>query len=212
MRVLAGLVLLLWAAPGFAAYSGLMLIPTADVLAPGEVCVDYYCDGDFPVGGGIGAAVVESQYGVGRRAEVGLDFDLTKGADTIPVLNGKVLLCPADRGLGLALGVYNVGEGVSPISYLVATRELGGYCRVHLGVQRTPEQEMQTLAGAEYCFEGRLSLAAEYLAGEENSSMISAYYQFTDDWGAAFGWGVPNDRESDNWWAINVACTWPAGD
>ncbi len=210
MRGLAVLLLLVWAAPGFAAYSGLMLIPTADVLGPGQVCVDYYFDGGFPVGSGVGCALFDTQYGIGNRMEVGLDFDLTKDADTIPLFNAKVMLRPIDTGLGAALGVHTIGEHIRSTTYLITTKPVTENLRLHAGAQRTPEDETQGIAGLDYYCEGRLGFFAEYTSGDGNSSMLSAYYQLTGRWGVALGWGIPNDSESDNWWAMNIGCVWPS--
>ena len=208
--MLAALLLLVWAAPGFAAYSGLTLIPTADVLGPGEVCVDYYFDGSFPVGSGVGYALFCTQYGVGNRLEMGVDFDLTEDGDPGALFNAKLMLRPVDSGLGLVLGVHNIAERTPSTTYLVATTPVTEKRRRHAGAQRTPEDETQGIAGLDYYFEGRLGFYGEYTAGDENSSMLSAYYQLTDRWGIIFGWARPNDSEADDWWAVDIGCVWPS--
>lgn len=202
------LLLLIACAPAHAAYSGLTLIPTADLLGPAGVCLDYQVLGPLPVGSGVDAAFVNTQFAVGNRAELGIDFDLTAEAPTGALFNAKLLLRPVEAGLGLALGVYNVGERVSPTTYLAATRG-GGPVRLHLGAQLTPEDETQGFGGLDYSLTDRIQLYLDYVAGDENASALGISYQFTERWGVLFAWQRPNDRELEDGFVLDLGCVWP---
>lgn len=209
--LLAGLLLAVVASgPAQAAYSGLTIIPTADVLAPGQVCMDYQVYAPTRFSGGPEAVYLNTQYAVGNRAEVGVDFDLTEGAPTGAVFNGKLALRPVDTGLGLAGGMYNAGDRLRPNSYLAATAEPGGRWRLHAGVHRTSEEGGRGFMGAEYRVSRRVWLWGEHLAGDENASAASLYYQLSDHWGISVGVQRPNDRECDDSLVVDIGCVHPA--
>jgi hypothetical protein len=198
------------AAPCFAAYSGLTIIPTADLLPAGHVCVDYQVYAPTQLGAGADAAFLNTQTGVGDRAEVGLDFDFTRDAATGALANIKLSLRPVDSGLGLAAGLYNAGENLRPFTYLAATRPIGERLRLHLGAQRTPDGESQGFGGVEYGLTGRVWLWGEYLAGDENASALTLYYQCSEHWGIALGLQYPNDEEADATIVFDIGCARPA--
>ena len=210
MRILAlALLLSLGGSPAHAAYSGLTLIPTADSLAPGEVCLDYQIDGPYPVASGPDVALLNTQFGLGNRAEVGMDFHFTQDAPTGALFNGKLLLRPVEAGLGLALGAFNAGEHLSPTSYAAATLDQDRL-RLHAGAFRTAD-ETQGLAGFDYALNDRLQLWAEHIAGDENASAVSLAYQFHPHWGISFAWQHPNHSPADDTYSLHLGCVWGGG-
>jgi hypothetical protein len=198
----------LCAGPVCAAFSGLTLIPTADVMDPGQVCVDYQVDGPFPVGSGPEAVLLNTQYGVGSRVEVGIDFDLSEGAPTGAVFNGKLALLPVETGLGVAVGSFNAGEHLVPTTYGVATLDLGRL-RCHLGVQDSPE-ETGVLSGLDVSVSEQLQLWAEHISGDEGASALSLSYQFGPRWGISLAWQDPNEAGADNSYSIHAGCVLPS--
>jgi hypothetical protein len=207
--VLTALILATAAAPAYAAYSGLTIIPTADLLGPGEACVDYQVDGPFPIGSGPEVVLLNTQWALGDRAEMGFDLDLSDDAAAGALLNGKVALRPLDTGLGVALGAYNVGEQLAPTTYIAATLERSPV-RLHAGMQLTPEDPAQGFGGLDVAIDDRTQLWLEHLAGEENASAVSIAYQFHRHWGISLAWQHPNDN-ADTSYSIHVGCTAPAG-
>jgi len=202
------LLLAVAAAPAHAAYSGLTLIPTADMLAPGQVCLDYQLFGPYPIGSGVDAAYLNTQAALGSRAEVGVDFDFTADAPSGAVFNGKLLLRPVESGLGVAVGTYNVGGNLRPTTYAAATRG-GGPFRLHLGAQRTPDEETQGFAGVDYSISDLAQVYLDHIAGEENFTAVGISYQFTSRWAVLAAWLRPNDRELEDGFAIDIGCVWP---
>jgi len=202
-------VFVLATSPCLAAYSGLTIIPTADVLPTGHVCVDYQTYARTRLGAGADAAYLNTQTGVGDRAEMGIDLDFTQDAETGALANGKVSLRPVESGLGIAVGVYNAGDNLRPFSYLAATRPVGERLRLHLGAQRTPERDNQGFAGLEYGLTERVWLWGEYLAGDENASAVTIYYQCSEHWGIALSLQRPNGRDSDDMIVVDIGCVRP---
>lgn len=200
-------VLLAAGGPAWAAYSGLTLIPTADLLGPGQVCLDYQVFGSFPMGR-VHAAYVNTQFGVGNRAELGLDFDFTEDAPAEASFNAKLLLQPPERGLGLAVGVCNVAEHLQPSSYFAATQGAGA-ARLHAGAIRTPEDETQGFAGVDYGLSDRVQLCADYVAGDENGSALGIAYQFSERWSILIAWLRPHERETEDSYTVDIGCVWP---
>jgi hypothetical protein len=209
IRAGATLVFIAVGAPSFAAYSGLTIIPTADVLPAGHVCVDYQAFAPTQLGAGVNAAYLNTQTGVGNRAEVGVDFDFAQDADTGALANGKLSLRPVDSGLGIAAGLFNAGDNLSPFTYLAVTKPVGERLRLHLGAQRTPDRENQGFAGVEYGVTERVWLWGEYLAGDENASALTLYYQCSEHWAIAVGLQHPNDEEADTMIVFDIGCVRP---
>lgn len=195
--------------PAYAAYSGLTIIPTADLLPAGHVCVDYQLHLPTALGRGVDAAYLNTQTGVGNRAEVGLDFDLGEGGGTTALLNGKLALRSMDTGTGLAAGFCNAGEDVRPTSYLAATRCLSHRLRAHVGVQRTDAGGNQGFGGVDCDLTGRLWMYGEYLAGDENASALTLYYQLTEHWGVSLSLARPNDPQCEDSIIVDIGCVLP---
>lgn len=208
-RTVTLVIVLLTTTQAFGAYSGLLVIPTADVLPPGHVCVDYQAYSPTTVGDSLEAAYLNTQMGVGNRAEAGLDFDFSSEPASGLILNGKFAVRPVDTGLGLAVGSYNIGDQLQPAIYIAATRPISERFRLHCGAQRTPADDTQGFAGVEVSLTDKLWLWLEHLAGEENASAFTAYYQLTDHWGIALGYQRANDREGDDLIVLDIGCVRP---
>lgn len=193
--------------PAHAAYSGLTLVPTADILGPEQSCLAYQLCGPFPVGSGVDAAFVNTEFAVGPRAEVGIDFDFTTDAPTGAVFNSKLLLRPVEAGVGLAVGALNVGENLRPTSYIAATR--GGLVRLHAGALLTPDNEVQGFGGLDYSLNDLTQLYADYIAGDDNFAALGISYQFADRWAVLFAWLHPNSPDVDDSFLLDIGCVYP---
>ena len=202
------LIVLLAATPAGAAFSGLTLIPTADVLAGGQVCLDYQVDGPFPLASGVDAALLNTQCGIGTHLEAGMDLDFSAEAPAGALFNGKVLVPTERMGFALALGSHNIGEGLKATTYVVATKELRAL-RLHAGAQRSSEAT-DGFGGVDYALSDRLQLWAERLAGDENASAVTLAYQLTERWGISLAWQHPNSREADDSYSLHVGCALPS--
>ncbi len=174
-----------------ACYSGLTIIPTADVLAHREWSIEYQVDGTFsPLTGTVN--LLNTQTGVADRLELGIDVDLNRKSDTRALLNGKLKLWDdSARERSVAAGIYNVGAKLTSIPYLVFSAAIGKG-RLHAGIQRA-EGAWQGFVGADTDLNDRLTVMADHTPGRPFASSIGANYRFTDRFEVMVGAVIPND-------------------
>jgi len=179
-----------------ACYSGLVNIPTAEVLEPGQLDIAPQFDGSFAAGS-TDTRILNTELGITSRFEAGVDFDLSPDAEASPFLNAKYLLLPGGEGAtALALGICSVGRGLNNTPYLVATQEFRSV-RGHLGVARIDDHH-RWFVGADHALTDQLTLMADCTNGAENYATVGGCYQFTDGFGITAGAILPNARGEDD--------------
>lgn len=204
--VLAVLMILL-AAPVSAGYSGLTLIPTADMVPRGEYTLELQIDGTIPATG-VDIWLVNTQFGLSDRMEAGLDLDLSEEAETRALLNAKYLLHDGrGRGPSLAVGTANVGTSLRASPYLVMTQHFGP-ARCHVGGIRT-ESSNHWFVGVDRALTDRLTVLAEHISGEENFSSGAVSYQFSDRFGVHAAVQVPNSSDADVLYTVHFVLSGP---
>ena len=174
-----------------ACYSGLIIIPTADVTGPYTWALDLQWQGSS------GAfktdqLVINTELGLGERFEVGLDIDATSGSvDRRVLFNAKYLFVKSDRhGFAVAVGIQNMTQQFTPFPYVVATKDWGVF-RTHLGIQRERDDNRNNwFVGVDRTFQQKWQVMADYTAGEQNCSS------------AGIGW--IGDR-----WQVFLGAQWP---
>lgn len=116
-----------------ASYPGLLVVPTTDIVLPGDYVAELQVDGDLT--NELDCAMsLNSQVGLNTRLEEGLDVDLSGAADARLLLNAKYLLTPSgEEGAAFAMGVCNVGPGLKATPYWVGTRDLR-WGRTHVDI------------------------------------------------------------------------------
>ncbi len=190
-----------------ACYSGLVIIPTADLVPEGEYALEAQLDGAFS-GDVDEVRIFNTQFGVTPRLELGLDFDLSEGADTCLLLNAKYLVVEgAEHRPAVALGLCNVGSGRKATPYLVATHDFG-LVRGHAGAISL-EGTGRWFVGLDHAVNGRLTLMADYTNGSENAASVGCNYQFTDRFGALAGVLLPNASDGDTGFSLHFVLTGP---
>ena len=193
------------AAPCLACYSGLVVIPTADMVEPGKYAIEPQLDGSL-AGPSVDTRILNSQFGLSPCLEAGVDFDLSDDADPRILGNFKYLAAPGSkRAPAIALGVCNMGSHIRNNPYVVATHELGSL-RGHLGVMRIGGDN-RWFAGAERALSDRLTLMADYTSGEENFSSVGFNYQFKDEFGVMAGALFPNSGDEDTGFSLHLVFT-----
>jgi len=189
--VVWGWLSMLAAGPAWGCYSGLAVIPTADVVGAGQYSIELQTDGLLPVPRA-DVYILNTEAGIGDRFEVGVDFDLSEDADPRVLLNAKYVLAQnADCTRALALGVSGVGEGVKSVPYLVGTADLQAL-RLHLGGMRL-EDKTRWFIGADRDLTEKINLGVDYTEGDENYSSVALGYQLTECTGIFAGVLFPND-------------------
>jgi hypothetical protein len=173
-----------------ACYSGLTIIPTADVIGANTYGIELQFDGS-PSAPFADTRILNTELGFGDRFEVGVDFDLSEDADPRSLLNAKYHLSRNSEGTKLlALGVCNVADGLKANPYLVGTRDFKS-CRGHLGLIRT-EKSHRVFAGIEKPLTDQVTAMLDYTAGDESYSSIGMNYQHNDSFGVLAGLQFPN--------------------
>ena len=194
-------------APAQACYTGLVSIPTAEVVEPGQYGLELQLDGAFAQVNS-DPRIINTELGLSPRFEGGVDSDLSKDTQTRALLNAKYLLLTKDkRHPALALGICSVGRHVSNTPYLVATQEFGGV-RGHLGAARIDERD-RWFIGVDHAVNDKLTLMADYTSGSDNFATIGGSYQFTDTFGIMAGAILPNSPGEDRGFTVHFALNGP---
>ena len=192
--------------PARACYTGLVNIPTAEVIEPGQYGIELQFDGSFAPGAD--ARILNTELGLSPRLEAGVDFDLSHGAETRALLNAKYLLVlGAEKHPALAAGICNVGRQASNTPYLVATQEFRGV-RGHLGAARI-DGHGRGFVGFDRAVNEKLILMADYTGGSDNFATVGASCQFTDRFGVMAGAILPNSRGEDAGFTVHFVFNGP---
>lgn len=131
--------IILFPVQSHAAFSGLNIIPSADVLGQWEYDIEIQNDGFFPSAVDPNpqpAYFLLTQIGLLPGLEAGVDFDLTQGSGNPSIFNIKYQILQNETEMIplLAVGVMNFhGSLANPTAYLAVSKELI-IGRGHLGV------------------------------------------------------------------------------
>jgi len=187
-------------------------MPTADMLEPGALRLEWERDGYPSLRSGEGESYLLAEVGLSERLEAGVDIYELEDARSV-AFNAKYLLM---RGAGkrpaLALGLLDLGHGLKPVRYLSGARDVGGV-RVHLGASRCGS-ENAALAGVEYELpwpwpgSGRrpsLYLLADWASGDEGYGTVGLYWETAAGLGLNVACGWPNDSEGAGLVLVNIS-------
>ncbi len=178
------------AIPSIAGCSGLTLIPTADCVGANQYSLDLATDASFK-DPNTDSRFLSTEFGLGDRFELGVDFDLSKGSDNDPTMNAKyVFLADSNNGLYIAAGVFATQLHTKPQSFIAATKVLN-YGRLHLGGIRI-DNNNRWFVGADKALGEKWTVLADYINGDENYSAIGVGYQFSENFGVSAGALFPN--------------------
>ncbi|MGQ9525708.1 MAG: hypothetical protein ACUVTZ_12835 [Armatimonadota bacterium] len=110
-----------YAEPSASGYSGLILVPTADVVQAGQ-----YAAGAFILNQRPGRYTTYlGQFGASRGLEVGLTSIRLRGGDRETVLNAKYQFQRERRGrAAIACGIYDPTDEVDSTAYFVASKTI----------------------------------------------------------------------------------------
>jgi len=196
----------LFTIPAQACYTGLVNIPTAEVVEPGQYGIELQLDGSF-ASGTADTRILNTELGLSPRFEAGVDFDLSREAETRTLLNAKCLLSHGGNRPALALGVCNVGRHASSTPYLVATQEFH-QTRGHLGAARIDGRD-RWFVGGDHAVNDKLTFMADYTSGSDNLAAVGASYQFADRFGVMAGVILPNSRDEDTGLTVHFVFSRP---
>ena len=193
------------AAPCLACYSGLIIIPTADMVGPRGYDIELELDGPLAQAS-VDTRLLNSQFGISPRLEAGTDFDLSEDADPRILGNFKYLVASSLKSApAIAIGMSSIGRHTRSSPYLVATHDFKSL-RGHLGVTRI-EGNNRWFAGMDRAVTDRLTLMADYTNGDENFSSVGFDYQFKDEFGVMAGVLFPNSGDEDAGFSLHLVFT-----
>lgn len=186
-----------------AAPTGINQIPTADIMPFGYVVlgvqngntlvVQHPTFFEEPVPN------LQSQFGISRRIEVGLDLQPTNGtSDYRAAANFKWAAVREDYDApGIGLGVTNIGPGFQPVGYVIFTRTLNfteaqyhkfrahhrhihqhGF-RVHAGAL-VSGAAIYPMVGTDMELGDNFVFSADWISGGPNAASIGGTYVFDD--------------------------------
>ena len=157
-----------WAAPSLLGPTGLVTIPTADVLGMGQFTVGLTA---VAADEGEEETILYANTGLLPRLEAGFAREEFDDAETETLLNAKLrLLGPLPGKVSLAVGMSDITDQVDRSGYVVVSHTLGAGLLTRFGQVTTPEIHVGAGAGR---FDGlfggvsttvdrRVGLMAEY--------------------------------------------------
>lgn len=162
--------------PAWSAPTGLVVIPTADVLDRGSVCLDYSTQGRDVVWGDDCDRFLGVQAGLAPGLEAGVD-ECTNSSDG-PWLNLKWQVVPeSEKGPAIALGLQAIGEDTTAEPYLVLSRDFS-LGRLHLGALRAGHAG-RLLVGGELPVERGLTAVGDFVSGPAGTASLGLTWQIT---------------------------------
>jgi len=182
------------------------IIPTADMLDPGSVRLEFENDGYPRIGGADSISYVFTQVGVSPWLELGIDrYDLSGEAENS--LNLKVRIADErDSTPAVALGAMDIMEGCASTCYGVATRSFGRF-RLHAGYIHA-DYSKGLMLGCDHELLRDTYLLADRMPGSENYLTLGLYREFGNRWAVTLTCGLANGDET-NLTAINLSYTFP---
>ncbi len=184
--------------PALGQPTGLIVIPIAETVGAGRMESEVETEGTLsqPASDELS---FNTEFGLGPRAEAGIDFIVGSGEEESRVLlNSKYTIARSGRGAtAFAAGIEDLDPRFvtrpfrSASLYVVLSRELGRV-RLHSGAAYR-QNGTHWFAGADHCISDRFRIIAEHTNGRESLSAFGASYEISDRIGLQLGVEVPND-------------------
>lgn len=178
-----------WAYP-----TDLNVVPTAETLKAGSVSVQWEMDSPGLPGDRRSTPLLLTQVGITDRLEAGIDF-YDVGDSSRGYANAKFALLREKDGMpALAVGAWNLAEGVTAQPYLVATSTFG-ITGVHLGTLRAGGQ-WEGMAGIGLALGGGWRVQADGLTGNGGYATLGASYTLANGWAIQLYRSRARDRDA----------------
>jgi len=182
----------------------LIQIPTAEVIGPGDACLDVA--GAVPTEGDshLSDWVLESDFGLTGGIELGFDTllnTLDNGAFFVKKMTEEC------GGFASAVGVNGIGFNGEPWNPYVVASSKTSPLRVHLGFDYA-EPDWRAMVGFDYAASRDLTWMADWISGDEGawSAGFNLAFGARREWGLMGGLIHENSTEQELIY-VNVACT-----
>jgi hypothetical protein len=192
------IVFLLTVASVCAAPSGLLIIPTADVLDRGIASKCIACskpDADNT------ETAFQLQFGLLSGIEIG--YDVMDNGTSIGVWNIKSAIAWHEGTPIVALGIQNIRSGEDSQPYIVGCIPMG-LGRLHAGFIDT-EDHIRPMLGYDRSLSKHLTLQADYTAGDENAASIGLVIHLRNNLELAAGYIRNNSGASRDGYMFNLS-------
>jgi hypothetical protein len=181
-------------------------IPTADILEPGLARIELENDA-FPrlFSKRRSQNYLLTQWGLSRRLEIGVDtYDFSN--DGAYAFNAKFLALPeTKRHPALALGIADVGNGLRPSTYAIATKSLAT-SRYHFGAWHNGGATVG-MVGTDYKVNADLYLLADWTSGPSGYLTGGVYRRVQGELWLNVGAGRPNNSANEPLILVNLGYT-----
>jgi hypothetical protein len=205
IRSLLIVALALALSPAFAGYSGLIIIPTSDIVPRGEFAVTSQVDGSMAVST-VDTYLLNTQVGITNNLEAGLDYDFSRTAERRALLNAKYRFWESSRAdTALAFGVCSLDHHFEANPYLVGTHDFGMW-RLHAGVLGDGDA-LHPFAGVESPERDGMQLVAEVTEGPESYSAVGLNFTITPQLSLLPAMLLKTDGNGDACFSVQVTYT-----
>jgi len=170
---------------GWAAPTGLLVIPTAGIMSPGELALEIQRDTAGLVAGYHEALLVNTTWGISPTLEAGLDLDLSCSRPRLLFDCKWQASQPGRSKPGIALGLYSLGDGSKPRAYLV--NSIGKQAGLHIGID-AGEGSPLWMAGVHWPIESRRILMADFVSSPSRSFSMGICGEYIGGLNYALGW------------------------
>lgn len=175
-----------------AAFTGLIAIPTADVVPPGQYGAEFQMNGELAART-IDGRIINSEFGLAPRVEAGLDLDVSDDADGRALLNAKYLITPSNAHRpAVATGLFSLGPRLKSSGYVVATQPFRGF-RAHGGFMRIDDRD-RWFIGADAPITKRVTLMTDFISGSDNFSSVGINFAMGERYCILAGVLFPNQH------------------
>jgi hypothetical protein len=198
-------ILMLISVQAFAYPTSCNIIPTADILSPGLVRLEYENDGMPRIGATDAIAYGFTQMGLTPRLEFGVDrYDLS--GEPQNSLNVKYLAMEETASApALAVGLLDMAED-SPTSYYAIGMKSFGDFRLHAGYIHA-DYSRGVMLGCDQKLGESTYFLSDWMPDSENFFTLGLYQEIGKEFALTFTYGFPNDSEASKLVAINLAYT-----
>jgi len=175
-----------------------VVIPTADCLDRGSVCLDYFTQGRDAFLGSDCDRFLGLQAGLAAGLELGVD-DCTDSRNG-PWLNAKWQVVPeSEKRPALALGLQAIGQDTTAEPYLVLSRDFPPG-RLHLGALRAGRAN-RLMVGAELPLTAGVAAVGDFVSGPAGTTSLGLTWEITNRFSLMAGriWNRGAGNE-DHWY------------
>lgn len=197
--LILGILILLYSnSLSFTSPSGLLLIPTTDILNTYEYDIGLQIDGKFPITSGDTLFTYLAQFGICKNLEGGIDFSLTKG-EGFPTYNVKYLVY--DKNFKIATGIQNIVKGGNINYYFTCSKKIKEY-RLHLGAS-TEKDNNNIFVGIDKTI-NKLTIMSDYINKNSGCFCVGLSYNLAENLSFLLSYNKPNDKNEKNSYTFNI--------